>query len=134
MDVARAAVDGGSHGLSVMNTALGMAIDPETFRPRLSTVTGGLSGPAIKPIAVRATYQVAQALPEVPIIGQGGVTTGADVAEFMLAGASAVAVGTANFVEPDAAIRITDEFRDYLVRHRIRDAAALRTMLKEPIG
>ncbi len=111
VEIARAAVRAGTHGLSVMNTALGMAIDTETFRPKLSTFTGGLSGPAVKPIAIRCVYQVSRAFPEVPIIGQGGIWTGEDVAEFLLAGASAVAVGTANFVEPTASTRILDEFR-----------------------
>lgn len=129
--IARAAVTAGTHGLSVMNTTLGMAIDTRTFRPKLSTFTGGLSGPAIKPIAIRCVYQVSRAFPDTPIIGQGGVWTGEDVAEFMLAGAWAVAVGTANFVEPAATMRILGEFRDYCVAHGIRDASALRRMLKE---
>ena len=131
VEVARAAVRGGTHGLSVMNTTLGMAVDVESFRPKLSTFTGGLSGPAVKPIAIRCVYQVSRAFPDVPIIGQGGIATGLDVAEFLLAGAWAVAVGTANFVEPDASMRILGEFRDYLARKRIRDVSQLRRMLKE---
>ena len=131
VEIATAAVRAGSHGLSVMNTTLGMAVDTETMRPKLSTFTGGLSGPAIKPIAVRCVYQVSRALPDVPIIGQGGISSGEDVAEFLLAGAWAVAVGTANFVEPTASSRVLDEFRDYLIRHRIRHASQLRRMLKE---
>lgn len=131
VEIAQAAVRAGTHGLSVTNTTLGMAIDTTTFRPKLSTVTGGLSGPAIKPIAVRCVYQVSRAFPEVPIIGQGGINTGEDVAEFLLAGAWAVAVGTANFVEPTASVRILDEFRDYLVRRRIREASSLRRMLRD---
>jgi dihydroorotate dehydrogenase (NAD+) catalytic subunit len=131
VEIAKAAVRAGTYGLSVMNTALGMAIDTETFGPKLSTFTGGLSGPAVKPIAIRCTYQVSRAFPEVPIIGQGGISTGADVAEFLLAGAWAVAVGTANFVDPTASIRIIDEFKEYLQRKRIRDASQLRLMLKE---
>ena len=110
-----AAVRAGTYGLSVMNTALGMAIDTTSFRPKLSTFTGGLSGPAIKPIAIRCVYQVSRAFPDVPIIGQGGITSGADVAEFLLAGAWAVAVGTANFVDPNASMRIVDELREYLI-------------------
>ena len=129
--IAKAAVQGGTHGLSVINTALGMAVDTERFVPKLSTFTGGLSGPALKPLAIRCVYQVSRAFPDVPIIGQGGIWTGTDVAEFMLAGAWAVAVGTANFVEPTASIRILDEFRAYLVRHGVREASALRRMLKE---
>jgi dihydroorotate dehydrogenase (NAD+) catalytic subunit len=129
--IARAAVQGGTHGLSVINTALGMAVDTESLRPKLSTFTGGLSGPALKPLAIRCVYQVSRAFPDVPIIGQGGIWTGADVAEFLLAGAWAVAVGTANFVEPTASIRILQEFREYLVRQGVREASALRRMLKD---
>jgi dihydroorotate dehydrogenase (NAD+) catalytic subunit len=129
--IAKAAVSGGTHGLSVINTALGMAVDTETFAPKLATFTGGLSGPALKPIAIRCVYQVSRAFPDVPIIGQGGIWTGADVAEFMLAGAWAVAVGTANFVEPTASMRILEEFREYCVRKGVRDASLLRRMLKE---
>ena len=131
VDIARAAVRAGTHGLSVMNTALGMAIDTESMRPKLSTFTGGLSGPAIKPIAIRCVYQVSRAFPDVPIIGQGGINSGADVAEFMLAGATAVAVGTANFTEPTTSQRILDEFVEYLQRKRIKDVSQLRRMLKE---
>lgn len=129
--IAKGAVNGGTHGLSVMNTTLGMAIDTRSFRPKLSTFTGGLSGPAVKPIAIRCVYQVSRAFPDVPIIGQGGIWSGEDVAEFMLAGAWAVAVGTANFLEPTASIRILDEFREYCVRYGVRDASQLRRMLKE---
>jgi dihydroorotate dehydrogenase (NAD+) catalytic subunit len=131
VEIAQAAVRAGTHGLSVMNTTLGMAIDTESFQPKLSTFTGGLSGPAIKPVAIRCVYQVSRAFPDVPIIGQGGILSGSDVAEFLLAGAWAVAVGTANFIEPTASIRILDEFREYLIRHHIRDASQLRRMLKE---
>jgi dihydroorotate dehydrogenase (NAD+) catalytic subunit len=130
VEIARAAMRAGTYGLSVMNTTLGMAIDTETFAPKLSTFTGGLSGPAVKPIAIRCTYQVSRAFPDAPIIGQGGISSGRDVAEFMLAGAWAVAVGTANFVEPDASIRILDELREYLTHKRIRDVSQLRRMLK----
>ncbi|MEX2393134.1 MAG: dihydroorotate dehydrogenase, partial [Actinomycetota bacterium] len=131
VEIARAAVRGGTYGLSVMNTTLGMAIDTESFRPKLSTFTGGLSGPAVKPIAIRCVYQVSRAFPEVPIIGQGGISTGTDVAEFLLAGASAVAVGTANFVDPTASIRILDELRVYLIKKNVRDVSHLNRMLKE---
>ncbi len=131
VEIARAAVRAGTHGLSVMNTALGMAIDVESMRPKLSTFTGGLSGPAVKPIAIRCVYQVSRAFPDVPIIGQGGISSGDDVAEFMLAGASAVAVGTANFMDPTTSMRILEEFKEYLVRKRIRDVSQLRRMLKE---
>lgn len=129
--IAKAAVNAGTHGLSVINTTLGMAIDTHSFRPKLSTFTGGLSGPAIRPIAVRCVYQVSRAFPDTPIIGQGGIWKGEDVAEFMLAGAWAVAVGTANFVDPTASVRILDEFREYCMRYGVRDASQLRGMLKE---
>ena len=128
--IAKAAVQGGTHGLSVINTALGMAVDTETFAPKLSTFTGGLSGPALKPLAIRCVYQVSRAFPDVPIIGQGGIWTGADVAEFMLAGAWAVAVGTANFVNPRASTVILEEFRAYCRRKGIADVAELRSKLK----
>ncbi len=131
VEIAKAAVRAGTHGFSVMNTTLGMAIDTDSFAPKLSTLTGGLSGPAIKPIAIRCVYQVSRAFPETPIIGQGGILTGEDVAEFMLAGASAVAIGTANFIDPNASMRILEEFREYLIRKRIRDVSQLRRMLKE---
>jgi dihydroorotate dehydrogenase (NAD+) catalytic subunit len=100
--IADAAVKAGADGLSLINTTLGMAIDTKAFRPKLSTGTGGLSGPAIRPIAVRCIWQVHQAMPHVPIIGMGGVATGEDAVELILAGATAVAVGTANFYEPRA--------------------------------
>jgi dihydroorotate dehydrogenase (NAD+) catalytic subunit len=128
--IARAAVDSGTTGLSVMNTTLGMAIDVETFAPKLSTLTGGLSGPAVRPIAVRCVFQVAQAFPNVPVIGQGGIATGEDVAEFLLAGAQAVAVGTANFVNPRASLEILDGFRAYCARKGIADVNDLRSRLK----
>jgi dihydroorotate dehydrogenase (NAD+) catalytic subunit len=113
--IAQAAVDGGADALSVANTFLGMAIDPYSAKPRLSTGFGGLSGPAIKPLALRCVWQVAAKV-KVPIIGLGGIMTGEDAAEFMLAGATAVAVGTASFLDPGAVPRITDELSAYLVR------------------
>ena len=95
--VARAVVDAGADGLTLINTLLGMAVDVGRRRPRLAAVTGGLSGPAIRPVAVRCVWQVAQALPGVPIVGTGGVVTGEDAAELLLVGATAVAVGTGSF-------------------------------------
>ena len=109
--VARACVDAGADGLSMINTLLGMAIDLDTMRPVLAGVTGGLSGPAIRPVAVRCVWQVHAALPEVPIIGMGGVRTGLDALELVLAGASAVSVGTAVFNDPGAPARILRELR-----------------------
>ncbi|MDX6218350.1 MAG: dihydroorotate dehydrogenase catalytic subunit [Frankiales bacterium] len=108
-EIARACVDAGADGLSLINTLLGMVIDTHTLRPALGGVTGGLSGPAIRPVAVRCVWQVRQALPEVPILGMGGIRTGLDALEFLLAGANAVSVGTTVFGDPSAPIRILDE-------------------------
>lgn len=114
VEIAEACVRAGAHGLSLINTLLGMAIDTETFRPRLGAATGGLSGPAIRPVAVRCVYQVARALPGVPIIGIGGITSARDAVEFLAAGAWAVQVGTANFYDPEAIPAITDGLRRFM--------------------
>jgi dihydroorotate dehydrogenase (NAD+) catalytic subunit len=114
VQIARAAVDAGADGLSMVNTLLGMVIDTETMRPHLGGVTGGLSGPAIRPVAVRAVWQVHRAMPEVPIIGIGGIRTGEDAFEFVLAGASAVQVGTVIFNDPGAPLRVRDELHRLL--------------------
>ena len=116
VEVAEACVRAGAHGLSLINTVLGMAIDTDTFRPKLGAVTGGLSGPAIRPIAVRCVYQVATALPGVPIMGIGGVASADDAVQLMLAGAWAIQVGTANFFEPDATVVIAEGIAEYLAR------------------
>lgn len=115
---AKAAEDAGADAVSLINTLLGMAIDADTMRPKLAKVLGGLSGPAIKPVALRMVWQVASAV-AVPVIGMGGIMTATDAAEFMLAGATAVAVGTANFVDPSATVRIADGLEEYCHRHRI---------------
>ena len=107
--IATEVVDAGADGLALINTILGMVIDTNTMFPKLSQKTGGLSGPAVRPVAVRAIYQVHAALPHVPIIGLGGVTTGRDAFELVLAGASAISVGTATFGNPTAAITIKEE-------------------------
>lgn len=122
--IARAAVQAGADGLTMINTTLGLVIDTDRLRPHLAGVTGGLSGPAIRPIAVRAVWQVyaamlAGALPRRPIIGVGGVTSGEDAMQFFAAGASAVQVGTAIFNDPHAPVRIRDEIVEELTRHRI---------------
>jgi len=117
--IAKAAVDGGAEALSLVNTFLAMAVDVERRRPMLANVTGGLSGPAIRPIAVRMVWQVAQAV-DVPVIGIGGVMSWRDALEFLIVGASAVAVGTANFVNPMAPIQIIEGIAEYLQRHRVR--------------
>jgi dihydroorotate dehydrogenase (NAD+) catalytic subunit len=126
VEVARACVKAGAHGLSLINTLLGMAIDVDTFRPALGGLTGGLSGPAIRPVAVRAVYQVARALPDVPIIGMGGIRSARDAAEFLLAGAWAVAVGTANFFNPHATIEIAQGLGELLASKGMRGPADLR--------
>lgn len=112
--IARACVDAGADGLSMINTLLGVVIDTETLRPHLGGVTGGLSGPAIRPVAVRAVWQVHQAFPEIPIVGMGGIRTGLDAFEFILAGASAVEVGTSVFNDPSAPIRVAHELQQVL--------------------
>jgi dihydroorotate dehydrogenase (NAD+) catalytic subunit len=124
--VARECVRAGATGLSLINTLLGMAIDVDTFRPSLGAVTGGLSGPAIRPVAIRAVFQVARALPEVPIIGMGGIRTARDAIEFLLAGAWAVAVGTANFFNPHATLEIAAGIADFLAARGLRSPSDLR--------
>jgi dihydroorotate dehydrogenase (NAD+) catalytic subunit len=109
VDVARSVVDAGADGLVMVNTLLGLAIDPDTLRPVLGGVTGGLSGPGIRPVAVRCVWQVHQAMPDVPIVGVGGIRTGYDALEHVLAGASAVQVGTAIFNDPSAPVRVLRE-------------------------
>ena len=112
--IARGVVDAGADALALINTVLGMVINTELMRPHLGGKTGGLSGPAIRPIAVRAIYQVHAALPKVPILGMGGVATGRDALELILAGASGVSVGTANFSNPSALISIQNELAQLL--------------------
>lgn len=115
-EIARAVEAEGADAVSMINTLLGMAIDAERRRPVLSTVTGGLSGPAVKPIALRMVWQTAQAI-KLPIIGMGGIATTSDAIEFLLAGASAIEVGTYNFVDPTATVKIVDGIEDYMRRH-----------------
>jgi dihydroorotate dehydrogenase (NAD+) catalytic subunit len=112
--MAQAVEAAGADAISLINTLLGMAIDINSWRPVLGNVVGGLSGPAVKPVAVRMVWQVAKAV-KVPVIGMGGIMTAQDAIEFLLAGASAVAVGTANFVNPRASIEVAEGIRDYLV-------------------
>ena len=122
--MARAAEDAGAAAVSLVNTFLAMSIDPETRRPRISNVTAGLSGPCIKPIAVRMVHEAAQAV-KIPVIGMGGISTAADIVEFMLAGASAVEVGTANFWDPCACEKLVDELERWCLGHRVRRVAEL---------
>ncbi|MFI7446982.1 dihydroorotate dehydrogenase [Nonomuraea sp. NPDC049714] len=128
VSVARACVDAGADALSMINNPLGMAIDTEALRPSLAAVTGGLSGPAILPLAVRCVWQVHAALPGVPLIGVGGVMSGQDAFQLILAGACAVGVGTALFHDPYACLRIERELEDLLQArgfHRLADAVGL---------
>ncbi len=123
VEIAQAAETAGTDAISLVNTFLAMAIDIETRRPKLANIFGGLSGPAIKPIALRMVYQVASRV-NVPVIGMGGIMSGADAVEFLLAGAAAVEVGTANFVDPDATLRIIRGIDAWCTAHgvaRVRD-------------
>jgi len=128
-EIARAAEDAGSDAVSLVNTYLGMAVNIDTRRPRLGNVTGGLSGPAIKPLALRAIWDVYKAV-KIPIIGMGGITTAHDVIEFMLCGARAVALGTANFVQPNGYVDIIDGLVDYMIRYDIKKIGELVGTLK----
>ena len=114
VSIAKGVVDAGADGLALINTVLSMVINLDTMRPHLGGKTGGLSGPAIRPIAVRAIYQVHEALPAVPILGMGGVASGRDALELILAGAKGVSVGTASFADPAAIITIQNELKDLL--------------------
>lgn len=127
-DIARAVEAAGADSVSLINTLMGMAIDVERRRPILSTVTGGLSGPAVKPVAVRMVWQVAKAV-AIPVVGLGGISTAADALEFIMAGASAVQVGTANFVNPRVTIDIIDGLRDYCERHGVERLMDLRAII-----
>ena len=125
VDTARAAVDGGADALSLINTLRAMAIDAVARRPVLATRCGGLSGPAIKPIALRMVDEVHRALPAVPLVGIGGIESGRDVAEFLLAGASAVQVGTAIFRDPAAPLRIVGELEAFCAAHGVAEVTEL---------
>lgn len=126
-DVARSVVNAGADGVALINTVLGMVINLDTMRPHLGGKTGGLSGPAIRPIAVRAIYQVREALPNLPILGMGGVSSGRDALELILAGASGVSIGTASFGNPTAIIDIQNQLRDLLAQRGF-------TSLKQAVG
>jgi dihydroorotate dehydrogenase (NAD+) catalytic subunit len=122
--MARAAEDAGADAISLVNTFIGMAIDSETRRPRIANVTAGLSGPAIKPIALRMVWEAAQTV-RIPVIGLGGISTAEDIAEFMLAGATAVEVGTANFWDPCASEKLVDAFERWCLEHRVEKMSEL---------
>ncbi len=119
VSIAKAAEDGGCDAVSLVNTFLGMAIDIKERKPKLGNITGGLSGPCIKPIAVRMVWQVSKAV-KVPVIGMGGIINSEDAIEFIMAGAAAVAIGTGNFVNPRTAIEVIDGIRKYMTENKIR--------------
>ncbi|GAB4273802.1 MAG: dihydroorotate dehydrogenase [Coriobacteriia bacterium] len=127
--IATAAVEAGADALSCVNTLLGMAVDADSRRPVLGRVVGGLSGPAIKPVALRVVWEVSNAV-GVPVIGMGGITEGRDAVEFMLAGASAVAVGTANFIDPRATMRVLDGIIEYCRQHGVGRVSELTGSLE----
>ena len=130
--VARACVEAGADGLSMINTLLGLVIDTDTMRPALAGTTGGLSGPAIRPVAVRCVWQVRAALPDVPIIGMGGVRSGRDALELILAGAAMVSFGTAIFHDPSACARILRELEEELASRGIERLADVIGLAHEP--
>ena len=115
-EIARAAEDAGADSVSLINTLLGMAINAEKRKPVLSTITGGMSGAAVKPIALRMVWQVAKAV-KIPVIGLGGIMNWRDAVEFMLAGATAIQIGTANFIDPAITVKVAEDINDYLERH-----------------
>lgn len=119
-DIAKAVEAAGADSVSLTNTFLGMAINTETRKPYLSTITGGLSGACIRPIAVRMVWQVANAV-QIPVIGLGGIMNGRDAIEFLLAGATAVQLGTANFIDPAITEKVIDYMEDYMLRHKLED-------------
>ena len=120
VEIAKAVEQAGADSVSLINTMLGMAIDVERQRPYLSTITGGLSGPCVKPVAVRMVWQVAHAV-QIPVVGLGGISCAADALEFLMAGATAIEVGTANFLDPAVTVKIVDGLQDFCQRHHIDD-------------
>lgn len=123
-EIARAAEAAGADALSLINTLLGMAVDAKRRKPLLARVVGGFSGPAVKPVALRAVWQCGKAV-KVPLLGMGGISNGTDAVEFMLAGATAVAVGTANFVNPHATVDVVDGIIDYCEEQGVSDVNEL---------
>ena len=130
--IAQAAAKAGADAICLINTLLGMAIDARVRRPRLANVMGGLSGPAIKPVGLRMVWQVAQALPDMPVVGMGGIVNGEDAAEYLIAGASAVQVGTGNFTDPSACARIADELAKFCSENGVSDIKELIGSLQTP--
>ena len=130
--IAQAAVEGGADALSLINTLLAIAVDSRSWKPRIATVTGGLSGPAIKPVALRMVWQVRRALPKTPIIGLGGIMTAEDAAEFLLCGANAVQLGTVNYVNPRAPLEVIQGLKSYLSERKLRRPSELTGRLRAP--
>lgn len=128
-DIAKAAEQAGADSVSLINTLLGMAIDAEKRRPKLSTVTGGLSGACVKPIALRMVWQVAKAV-QIPVIGLGGISSAQDAVEFLLAGASAIEIGTANFIDPQISVKVAEGIADYCERHGFASVSQLTGALE----
>lgn len=128
-EIAQAAEYAGADSVSLINTMLGMAIDAESQRPKLSTITGGLSGPAIKPIALRMVWQVFHAV-KIPIIGIGGIMNATDAIEFMLAGATAIEIGTANFIDPQTTVKVVEGIENYCIKHHVEHIKDLVGALK----
>jgi dihydroorotate dehydrogenase (NAD+) catalytic subunit len=131
--IARAVADAGADAISLINTLVGMAVDVRTRRPKIANVTGGLSGPAIRPVAVRMVWQVARAV-RLPIIGMGGIVTAEDGLEFLIAGATAIAVGTANFIDPTAPLKVIEGLEQYCTANGIQDVRQLIGSLEIPPG
>ncbi|MFQ5867139.1 MAG: dihydroorotate dehydrogenase [bacterium] len=131
--IAKMCEEAGADAISLINTFVGMAIDVESGEPMLHEITGGLSGPAIKPIAVRMVYEVHKSV-EIPIIGMGGIITAGDALEFIIAGAKAVAIGTGNFVDPRAPIKVIDGIREHMIKNKIKDIELMVGSLKCPKG
>jgi len=131
--IARTCEEAGADGISLINTFLGMAIDVESREPMLRQITGGLSGPAIKPIALRMVYEVHKVV-EIPIIGVGGIMAARDALEFIIAGAKAIAIGTGNFVDPRTPIKVIDGIREYMIKNKIKDIKSMVGSLKCPKG
>lgn len=127
-DIARAVESAGADSVSLINTLLSMAVDVEHRRPVLSTITGGLSGPAVRPVAVRMVWQVAKAV-SIPVVGLGGITDARDALEFIMAGATAVQIGTANFLDPATCVKVIDGIEEYCTRHGIGDIAEIRGII-----
>ncbi len=122
--IAKSVEDAGADSVSLINTMLGMAIDAEKRRPKISTITAGMSGPAVKPVALRMVWQVSKVV-NIPIVGLGGITNATDAIEFLLAGASAIQIGTANFLDPTTPIKVVKGIEDYMERHKITDVHEL---------